>query len=310
MEDEGVVDKALRPIKIINRQLEDYLRSLLESLPNILLAIVIIALTWLLVKGVRFALKRVLGRARVRGSLIEVFQMLATTGLWLMGTLIALTVLFPTITPARALTTLGLGSVAIGFAFKDVFENFLAGTLMLIREPFRLSDHIECDGIEGQVENISIRDTTLRRTDGQVVVVPNAILFKNAVTVRTAQDFRRTTIICGVAYGEDVDAARKVITDAVRHVDSVRDDVRDVQIFAQAFGASSIDFEVTWWTGSRPVDIRTSRDQVVAAVKRALDEAGIEIPFPYRTLTLHEETREAFERIGIAARGERREAAE
>ena len=310
MEDEGVVDKALRPIKIINRQLEDYLRSLLESLPNILLAIVIIALTWLLVKGVRFALKRVLGRARVRGSLIEVFQMLATTGLWLMGTLIALTVLFPTITPARALTTLGLGSVAIGFAFKDVFENFLAGTLMLIREPFRLSDHIECDGIEGQVENISIRDTTLRRTDGQVVVVPNAILFKNAVTVRTAQDFRRTTIICGVAYGEDVDAARKVITDAVRHVDSVRDDVRDVQIFAQAFGASSIDFEVTWWTGSRPVDIRTSRDQVVAAVKRALDEAGIEIPFPYRTLTLHEETREAFERIGIAAQGERREAAE
>ena len=79
-----------------------------------------------------------------------------------------------------------------------------------------------------------------------------------------------------------------MIERAVREVDSVRDDVKDVQIFAQAFGASSIDFEVTWWTGSEPVDIRRSRDKVVSAVKRALDEEGIEIPFPYRTLTFKE----------------------
>jgi small-conductance mechanosensitive channel len=70
-------------------------------------------------------------------------------------------------------------------------------------------------------------------------------------------------------------------------MDSVDSD-KKVQIFAQAFGASSIDFEVTWWTGSSPLEIRQSRDQVVAAVKRALDEAGIEIPFPYRTLTFKE----------------------
>ncbi|WP_348520808.1 mechanosensitive ion channel family protein [Algicella marina] len=76
-----------------------------------------------------------------------------------------------------------------------------------------------------------------------------------------------------------------MIRKAVVAVDSVRDDVRDVQVFAKEFGASSIDFEITWWTGSRPVDIRASRDQVVAAVKRALDDADIEIPFPYRTLT-------------------------
>ncbi len=74
----------------------------------------------------------------------------------------------------------------------------------------------------------------------------------------------------------------------MKSVDSVRDDVKDVQIFAQEFADSSINFEVTWWTGSRPVDIRRSRDKVVAAVKGALDEAGIEIPFPYRTLTFKE----------------------
>jgi len=128
----------------------------------------------------------------------------------------------------------------------------------------------------------------VRQTDGQLVVAPNAMFFKNPVTIRTARDVRRTTIICGVAYGEDVDEAREVIANAVRSVDAVRDDVRDVQIFAQEFGDSSINFEVTWRTGSRPVDIRASRDKVVAAVKRALDDAGIEIQFPYRTLTFSE----------------------
>ncbi|WP_425092133.1 mechanosensitive ion channel family protein [Tropicimonas sp. S265A] len=207
---------------------------------------------------------------------------------WLVGSLIALTIVFPTITPSNALTTLGLGSVAIGFAFKDTFENFLAGILILLREPFRIGDHIECESVEGQIEVITIRDTHIRQTDGQLVVMPNAQLFHNPVTVRTNRELRRTSIICGVAYHENVDEARDVISEAVRSVDMVRDDVRDIQVFAKSFGSSSIDFEVTWWTGSRPVDIRASRDKVVAAVKGALDSEGIEIPFPYRTLTMNE----------------------
>lgn len=77
-----------------------------------------------------------------------------------------------------------------------------------------------------------MRDSRIRQTDGQLVVVPNAHLFASLVTVRTSQQFRRTTVIVGVAYGEDVDSARAVIAEAIQKVDSVRDDVRDVQIFA------------------------------------------------------------------------------
>lgn len=257
--------------------------ALLTALPRIGVALVILALTWGLVAVTR----ALTSRLRLRRNLRDVLALVASTAIWLTGALIALTVIFPTITPGRALTTLGLGSVAIGFAFKDTFENFLAGILILLREPFALDDHIACDGAEGRVETITIRDTHIRRTDGQLVVVPNAQLFHNPVTVRTDREFRRAKLICGVAYGEDVDKARSVIKDAVRAVDMVRDDVRDIQVFASAFGSSSIDFEITWWTGSQPVDIRASRDQVVAAVKRALDDAGIEIPFPYRTLTVN-----------------------
>lgn len=269
-------------------QLHGYALSFWRLLPQIVAAILFLLVIWIAVGLLQRGLPRAMRRARMRRALVDVVMMLVTVGLWLFGILIAVTIAFPTITPGRALTALGVGGVAIGFAFKDVFENFLAGILLLVREPFKVEDFIECEGIEGQVEVITIRDTHVRQTDGQLVVAPNAMFFKNPVTIRTAESLRRTTIICGVAYGEDVDNARAIIARAVRSVDSVRDDVKDVQIFAQEFADSAINFEVTWWTGSRPVDIRASRDKVVAAVKRALDDHGIEIPFPYRTLTFKE----------------------
>lgn len=278
----------VEPLTIATEQIETHVTALIAAGPRIGGALILILFIWIIARVARFVVRRVAKRARMRTALVDLASMLTYAGIWLIGLLVVATVLFPSVTPGKMLTALGLGSVAIGFAFKDILENFFAGILILLREPFKIGDHIECEGAEGAVEQITIRDTHIRRTDGQLVVVPNADLFQNPVTVRTDREFRRTSIICGVAYGEDVDEARAVIEKAVTAVDMVRDDVREVQVFAKEFGASSIDFEITWWTGSRPVDIRASRDQVVAAVKRALDDNGIEIPFPYRTLTFNE----------------------
>lgn len=280
----------IEPVRIVGEQIETHLQTLIGATPRIGGALLLLLLIWLAARGVRWLVTRIAARARVRRALVGLFSMISFVAIWIGGLLIVASVLFPSVTPGKMLTALGLGSVAIGFAFKDILENFFAGVLILLREPFRLGDHVaaEAEDVEGEVEEITIRDTHIRRTDGQLVVVPNAKLLQNAVTVRTDREFRRTSIICGVAYGEDVDEARAVIEKAVKEIDMVRDDVREVQVFARAFGASSIDFEVAWWTGSRPIDIRQSRDKVVAAVKRSLDDAGIEIPFPYRTLTASE----------------------
>ncbi|GGD23606.1 mechanosensitive ion channel [Pyruvatibacter mobilis] len=277
----------IQPIEIILTNLTDMLRGLIALLPQIGLAVVILIITWAVSKLASSLVHRLLPQNRMRASLVELMSNLLSIGIWLGGIVIAAIVVFPTITPGDMIAALGIGSLAIGFAFKDVFENFMAGILILYRRPMRIGDYIECDGVEGKVEKISIRDTHVRRTDGQLVVMPNGMLFRNPVEIRTDRDIRRVTITAGVAYDEDVDTSRDVISDAVKGCDTVRGD-QPVQIFAQAFGASSIDFEVTWWTGSTPLDVRRSRDEVVAAVKRALDEAGIEIPFPYRTLTFKE----------------------
>ncbi|MCQ0093709.1 mechanosensitive ion channel family protein [Roseovarius sp. M141] len=278
----------LEPVTVLINQLRDIARSSVALLPNLTVALIVILLTWLINKLAASALSSTLKRTRLRRSLQELFTLLVSIAIWVLGILIAAVILFPGLTPASILAGLGIGSVAIGFAFKDVFENFLAGIIILFRREMRIGDHVECEGIEGKVAQIAIRESHIRQTDGQLVIVPNSILFKNPVIVRTDQDSRRVTVICGVAYDVDVDEARSVISDAVNACDTVISDEKPIQIFAQEFASSSINFEVTWWTGSKPVEVRTSRDQVVAAVKRALDDAGIEIPFPYRTLTFKE----------------------
>lgn len=278
----------INPITILTNQLAGIAKGTIAILPQLFVALIVLALTWLLAKLVKAVVGRALDWSSMRQSLRDLVKMLSGLGVWVLGIMSAAIVLFPNLTPASMLAGLGIGSVAIGFAFKDTFENFLAGIIILLRREMRIGDHIDCEELEGRVESIAIRETHIRQTDGQLVIVPNSILFKNPLTIRTDQDQRRTTIICGIAYGEDVAQGRDVIRKAVEACETVIQDTSPVEIFAQEFADSSINFEVTWWTGSKPIDIRTSRDEVVEAVKKALDDAGIEIPFPYRTMTFKE----------------------
>ena len=278
----------MEPIAILLGQLREMARAAIAILPQLLIAIVLIVLTYFSALLIRKLVRRVFRSSRMRPSLINLITLLSSMGVWVLGIMIAAIIAFPNLTPTKMLAGLGIGSVAIGFAFKDIFENFLAGIIILLRREMRINDFIECTGLEGKVENILVRETHIRQSDGQLVIIPNSILFKNPLTIRTDLDERRTTIICGVAYAEDVDQSRSVIRDAVLACNSVLSESRPVEVFAQEFADSSVNFEVTWWTASKPLDIRFSRDEVVASIKRALDEADIEIPFPYRTLTFSE----------------------
>ncbi|MEL7132989.1 MAG: mechanosensitive ion channel family protein [Pseudomonadota bacterium] len=284
-------------------KLQGYVEGFWTILPNIVFALLFLVLVWAIVALASWIVRRV--TRNLRSNLRDVAVLLTRVALWTVGLLIAATIAFPTLSIANIFAAAGVGGLAIAFAARDTLENFFAGVNLLVRKTFDDGDYVECEGIEGQVEKITVRETWIRQTDGQLVVAPNKTFFQNPLTIRTNRDVRRTTVICGVAYGEDVDQSRKVIEDALAACDTVLSDNHPIQIFAQEFADSAINFEVTWWTRPKPVDIRRSRDQVVSAVKRALDDAGIEIPFPYRTLTFAEplrtETQEAEERADKAA---------
>lgn len=284
------MELTIEPLRIVAGQVNGLARGAVALAPNLLAAGLILLLAWVVSFAVGRLIRNVMRRSRARPSLIEAVSKLVRILVWVMGALVAATVVFPDLTPAKLLAGLGIGSIAIGLAFKDIFENFLAGFLILMRKPMRIGDDIDCEGVSGQVEAISIRDTFIRKRSGELVLVPNSFLFKNPLKILTDRPERRIDVVVGVAYGEDVDAARQVILTAVEDV-TQRDTSTPVQVFAQTFNSSSIDFLVRWWAESPPIEEHKSRDAVVAAIKAALDEAGIEIPFPYRTLTFKEPLR-------------------
>ncbi|MBS62427.1 mechanosensitive ion channel family protein [Salinisphaera sp.] len=251
-------------------------------LPFIGISLAIIALTWLGAWLSTVFAARLTGK-RTRPSLRRLIDRLLSLGIWALGLTLAAVVVFPGLSPAKALGGLGLLSVAVGFAFKDTFENFFAGMLMLWKYPFESGDFIESGEIMGRVERVNVRVTHIRQVTGELLIVPNASLFKNSVLVLTNQRVRRIHVATGVAYDEDLAAALEVIETAVRACESRVKDY-PVQVFATGFGSSSMDIDVSWWCDSTPLGARKSRNEVVVAIKAALDQAGIEIPYPYRTL--------------------------
>lgn len=267
--------------------LTEMILSFVEHLPYLFGGMLTLLLTWGLARLVTAFGTRLFSHWKKRDSVKELIVRLLSIIIWVFGLLLSAIILFPGLTPAKALGGLGLVSIAVGLAFKDIFENFFAGILILWRFPFERGDFIECEGLVGKVERVMVRMSYIRETNGELTVVPNSFLFKNPVTVLTSLPSRRVMLTTGVAYDVDVADAVRVIEEAVQACETLTAD-KPVQVFPKAFGSSSIDIEIAWWTDSTPLGVRRSTGEVVIAVKAALDKAGIEIPFPYRTLTFKE----------------------
>jgi len=274
-------------LNILLHRLREMTADFIRILPQLAIGLVVLLLTWVAAKSARRIADRLLGRTQVRGTLVNLAETLISVVIWAVGLMIVSSIVLPGVTPANLLAVVGLGSVAVGFAFKDIFENFLSGVLIMLRRKMRIGDMIECQDVEGKVEHITLRDTHLRHLSNELVLVPNAYLFKNPVKILTDDSKRRHQVEVGVAYDVDLDEAAAVIEAAVRSAEGVDPDKR-IDVFAKEFGESSMNFLVRWWAGSTPYEAHRSRDAVVRAIKRALDEAGMEIPFPYRTLTFKE----------------------
>lgn len=271
----------------LTNELVEMARSLIQLLPNIVIAIVVLAIVGVLAKNLSALAGRAAERAGRRRSLADLARTLTKVIVWVFGILLVMTIVFPSMTLGSIIAALGVGTLAIGFAFQDIFENFLAGILLMVREKMRVGDYIICQGVEGEVTHISLRETYLRRPSNETTVVPNSFLFKNPMEILTDADIRRHEIIVGVSYDTDADMAQSLIQKTVEGCEKVLDD-QPVDVFAREFGASSIDYTVRWWSGSKIADMHRSRDEVIRRIKRALDDAGVEIPFPYQTLTFKE----------------------
>jgi len=263
------------------------LAGFVQHLPTMAIALVIVFLTWLVAKFATRIADRLTSRTSMRESLKALVETMVKLTIWLTGLLIAATVLLPGLSAGGLIAGLGVGTVAIGFAFQDIFENFLAGVLIMLREKMQIGDAVEVEGILGKVEHITLRETHIRQFTGELTVCPNSMLFKNPVKILTEQPIRRWEITVGVAYDTDLDHATEVIKKSLEGLEDVPED-KPIDVYVANFGGSSVDFMIRWWCGSMPRDMFAIRDDIFKRVKAGLEAADIEIPFPYITHTFKE----------------------
>ena len=161
--------------------------TVVASLPNLALAAVILCLFIVAAAAIRTVVRRLSTRRLLHENVALLLGQLAYICIAILGFLIALSAVAPSFHASDLIKMLGIGSVAIGFAFQNILQNFLAGILILLHEPFRIGDWISVTAIEGTVEDIQMRATIIDTADGHRVFIPNAVLFTNAVSVGKPQ---------------------------------------------------------------------------------------------------------------------------
>lgn len=267
------------------------LQPLVDARGRILVAALVLLFAYLLGKVVAFGVRRRYTRLE-RPSFAAVMSRVSVLLLTVLGLLAALTVVFPTVQPVDTLGSLGIFSIAIGFAFRDILENLLAGVLLLFRAPFRTGDEVEVEGVRGTVQEINLRETVLRSYEGRRVLVPNATVYKNEITVQTAFDAVRTDAVVGVAYDTDLRQARRIARDVLLGTEGVAEDPPPLALVAE-LGSSTVDLQLLWWSGPEQRVVREVRDRALGAVVEAYNDAGIEMPSDIVVLDSTPQMREA-----------------
>lgn len=274
--------------KMAMERIDTWVDGAVSLLPNIIVATLVFLAFYFLAKLLRSLIHKG-AKGRGRGNLGEVLGGFLRAVLTVFGGMIALTIVAPSLTAGELIGSLGVGSVAIGFAFQDILQNWLAGLLILVRQPFEVGDQIVVKGYEGTVEHIETRATLIRTYDGQRAVIPNSDIYTSPVLVRTAYETRRAQYDVGIGYGDDIDEACEIIRNVLSGIEGVASDPAP-EALPWDLAASWVTVRARWWTDSPRSNIVRTSSKAIMAIKYALDDAGIDMPFETQVHLFHDQT--------------------
>jgi len=269
---------------IVVGRVEDWITTMIALLPNLVVAILVLIVFFVLGRITRRTVGKLLSRVADNKTVTNLIESIVGIVIIAIGFFIALSILQLDGAVTSLLAGAGILGLALGFAFQDIASNFIAGVILSIRHPFGIGDIIETNEIFGTVERLNLRNTIIRTVTGQIVFLPNKKIFENPLHNYSKSGIRRIDLACGVSYGDDLEKARDLAVEAVDNVENVLSD-KGVEFFYDEFGDSSINFKIRFWINFMKVpDFWNVRSEAIIAIKKAFDENDIMIPFPIRTL--------------------------
>ena len=251
--------------------------SFFLNLPNLCIGMVVF---WVFFASSRISKDltvKLLRRALLDNTLSVALGNIASLVHSLIGLLIAAVIVIPGFSLANLVAGLGITSVAVGFAFQDVLRNFFAGILLLWQKPFAIGDEIKTGNYEGTVQDINIRSTTLQMHTGEIVLVPNGMIFTDPVVVYTASGKRQVEIAVKVPANVSFEEARSRINQVLALVNEVGKEPAP-HIYLSNVEPESINLTVSFWTLPNKKAMLDVTDRVASAIRTELSKPVQELP--------------------------------
>jgi small conductance mechanosensitive channel len=261
-----------------------FLARLIDWLPSLLAALLVLVAFFVLHRVVAGILRRLMSRTRADPAAHEIAARLARYAILGLGLVMAASQLG--INVGSLLAGIGILGLAIGLAAQESLSNLVAGITILWDRPFRIGDHVTVSGTFGKVQEIGLRATRIRTVEHLDAILPNKEIINQTIVNHTLNPMIRLGIPLGIAYQEDTREARRVLLEAVQGHELLLDKP-EPKVVVTALAESSVDLELRVWLRD-PYMEREATFEMIELAKIALDEAGIEIPFPQRTLHLPE----------------------
>lgn len=265
-------------------RVRQYLKDAVQKLPVIGVALAVLVAFWLLSRLVTYweYPYRRLGLNRLLQNLI---RQLLRKGIFLLGVLLAFDILDLTALVGAVLGTVGVLGLALGFAFKDIVENYLAGLLLSIRRPFDLNDLVQIDSNLGRVLRLTSSELILMTLDGNHVRIPNATVFKSFIYNFSINPRRRFDFGVGVGVDVDLVEVQNVGCGVLRKLEGVLPEPPPFMI-VEELGDYNVLVRFYGWVDQRSADFAKVRGSAIRRVKLALEEAGLDMPEPVQTIRL------------------------
>lgn len=266
-------------------QLTGLLDFIVVKIPTFIAAIVVFILFYIVAKAIKGIVEnRMADKFEEHKEMQILAGRTASTATIIIGATISLNIAGIDLTAIIAAAGFG-----VGFALKDIIINFLAGVMILAQKYFTIGDFIKIDGTVGKIVEIQTRATILQALEGTLVVVPNSDLFSKQVVSYTSNPFRRIEIAVGVEYETDLQKAVASCYDAIKATKGVLIEPKPV-VLVTDFGESSINLAVRAWVESRGGWLSV-KSRLAMNIKSKFDQAGINIPFPIRTVVFDKDVR-------------------
>lgn len=271
-------------------KLDGWFNSFIVNLPNIILAIVVFAISLLLSRYIKKLTLKILGKSSLQQSMKRVIAKIVAILVVLLGLFLVLGILNLSKTLNAILAGAGVAGLAVGLALQGALANTYSGIVLSYVKYIKFGDWIETNDYEGEVVDIDLRAVTIKQVDNNLVYIPNKMVVENPIKNYSTTAQSRVILECGVAYDSDLNQVRELVKKTIADNFDVVENKEDVLFLYREFGDSSINFETRFWIDSTSaLEVAKAKTEAMILIKQAFDKNGIEIPFPIRTLDLPEE---------------------